>query len=439
MSFTDGSFNCTISGSNALITGFSGNRSIVTSLVIPGIVTNTSTGTSYNVINVSGLSDFIIATSLNIPASVINVGQACFARWAKLTNVTFEEPSQLNDGLLAVFRDCTSLTNITIPGKTTALKRTFYGCSSLTNVTLPSTITSFSDNTFANTGKLVLNWESLTKLTSIGSTVGENFNAFAGSDIENVIIPASVTMIGSTAFSDCDFLKTFTFLGEKIPTTIASDAFSGCATIPNNCICFIQRGTSRADITRLETIFGIGYVLYEISICFKENTKILTDKGYIPIEKLRKGDLVKTLLHGYVPINCIGKKVIYHNNSDERTKDKLYKCSSTEFPEIFEPLILTGCHSILVENSIEVVNEEQIKKVIEINGNIYLTDGKLRLPACVDERTSIFETSGNYTIYHIALEHEDEYMNYGIYANGLLVESCSEWSMKEFSNLSIVE
>ena len=30
-------------------------------------------------------------------------------------------------------------------------------------------------------------------------------------------------------------------------------------------------------------------------ICFKEDSKILTDKGYIPIQDLRKGDLVKTL------------------------------------------------------------------------------------------------------------------------------------------------
>jgi alpha-tubulin suppressor-like RCC1 family protein len=172
------------------------------------------------------------------------------------------------------------------------------------------------------------------------------------------------------------------------------------------------------------------------TICFKSDSKILTDKGYVPIQELRKGDLVKTLLHGYKPIDMIGKRDIYHPAISERIKDQLYQCSH---PEVFEPLVITGCHSILVENSTAVVNAEQIEKVKEVNGGIYLTDGKLRLPACVDERASVYEIPGNYTIYHIALEHEDYFMNYGIYANGLLVESCSKRYLSELSNMVLIE
>lgn len=32
---------------------------------------------------------------------------------------------------------------------------------------------------------------------------------------------------------------------------------------------------------------------------------------------------------------------------------------------------------------------------------------------------------GVYTVYHIALENNDKNANYGIFANGLLVETCS--------------
>jgi hypothetical protein len=42
------------------------------------------------------------------------------------------------------------------------------------------------------------------------------------------------------------------------------------------------------------------------------------------------------------------------------------------------------------------------------------------------------------TIWHIALENDDYYMNYGIYANGLLVESCSKRYLKELSKMEIV-
>jgi len=90
----------------------------------------------------------------------------------------------------------------------------------------------------------------------------------------------------------------------------------------------------------------------------------------------------------------------------------------------------------LVEN---FISEEQKQKVIEVNGNIYVTDNKYRLPACADPRTSVYETPGTYTIYHLALENDDYYMNYGIYANGLLVETCSKRYLKELSNMTFIE
>jgi hypothetical protein len=38
---------------------------------------------------------------------------------------------------------------------------------------------------------------------------------------------------------------------------------------------------------------------------------------------------------------------------------------------------------------------------------------------------------GDHKIYHFALENEDNYMNYGVYANGLLVETTSKRFMDE--------
>jgi hypothetical protein len=172
--------------------------------------------------------------------------------------------------------------------------------------------------------------------------------------------------------------------------------------------------------------------------CFKEDSLILTNKGYRRIQELRKGDLVKTLLNGFLKIDMIGKKEIVHKACiEDRIKDQLYKCSHENFEEVFEPLVLTGCHSILVD---EFVSEEQKQKAIEINENrLCVTDRKYRLPACVDERTTVYEIPGTYTIYHLALENPDYYMNYGIYANGLLVETCSRRYLKELSGMELIE
>ena len=169
-------------------------------------------------------------------------------------------------------------------------------------------------------------------------------------------------------------------------------------------------------------------------VCFKEGSLILTDKGYLPIEQLRKGALVRTLLHGFVPIDMIGKREIYHAASKNRIKDQLYVCRNDAYP-VFEPLVITGCHSILID---EFTSNQQREEVFAFSGDIYITDDRYRLPACLDPRAKVYETPGAYTIYHIALENENYFMNYGIFANGLLVETCSKRYLKELSNMEIL-
>jgi surface protein len=178
--------------------------------------------------------------------------------------------------------------------------------------------------------------------------------------------------------------------------------------------------------------------------CLKEGTKILTNKGYVSIENLRKGDLIKTPVNDYKAVYMIGKTEIYNHALPERETHQLYKCSPENYPEVFEDLILTGCHSILVD---EFANEAQREKTRKVNGDLYVTrvnyghmmGGKYRLPACADERALVYEKEGPFTIYHIALENSNYYHNYGIYANGLLVETCSQRYLNELSHMDSVE
>jgi hypothetical protein len=152
---------------------------------------------------------------------------------------------------------------------------------------------------------------------------------------------------------------------------------------------------------------------------------------------LRKGDLVKTLKHYYKSIDIIGKRDMNHPASQERIKNQLYKCSKDQYPELNEDLIITGCHAILVDS---FKTEEQIKQAIELNGDrLCVTDDKFRLPTCLDDRASVYETPGEYTVYHLALENEDYFSNYGIYANGLLVETISKYDLKEYGKMELIE
>jgi hypothetical protein len=181
------------------------------------------------------------------------------------------------------------------------------------------------------------------------------------------------------------------------------------------------------------------YNLYPANPCFLEGSTILCqvdgEDKYIPVEQMKVGTLVKTSRDGYKKVELIGKGTIKNPGTTERLQNRLYKCSSTKYPELKDDLIITGCHSILVDSITDAQREETIKQV----DRIFITDKKYRLMACVDDRAEPWTSEGTYTIWHFALENTDVYMNYGVYANGgLLVETSSLRFMKNHSNMTFV-
>ena len=97
--------------------------------------------------------------NVNIPESVTYKGQ------------TYSVTSIGNDA----FRDCSSLTSITIPNSVNAIgDRAFYDCRSLTSITIPNSVTSIGNSAFENC-----------------------------SDLASINIPQSVTSIGTYAFEGC--------------------------------------------------------------------------------------------------------------------------------------------------------------------------------------------------------------------------------------------
>lgn len=172
--------------------------------------------------------------------------------------------------------------------------------------------------------------------------------------------------------------------------------------------------------------------------CFKKGTMILTlannEETYIPIENLQKGNLVKTLLNGYKPISLIGHGAIYNPPNGERVSQRLYICKKEMYPNLFEDLVITGLHSILIDN----ITDKQRRDITNLVGNVYVTDKKYRLMACIDDRSEPYDTEGDHDIYHIALEHEDCYQNYGIFANGLLVETTCIAALTEQTQMELM-
>jgi Concanavalin A-like lectin/glucanases superfamily/Hint domain len=171
--------------------------------------------------------------------------------------------------------------------------------------------------------------------------------------------------------------------------------------------------------------------------CFLEGTNILClineEEQYVPIETIHPGHLVKTLKNGFVPVNMIGHRLISNNESD--IENRLYKCPTENYPELLEDLYITGYHSILVDK----LSDIQREKTIHLLGQVYATDGLRRLLVHLDDKSSPADIQGDVNIWHLALDNDDYYMNYGIYANGLLVESTSKRYMKELSKMELIQ
>jgi hypothetical protein len=179
--------------------------------------------------------------------------------------------------------------------------------------------------------------------------------------------------------------------------------------------------------------------LYPGVPCFLEGTTVLCKvddvETYVPVEQLKPGTLVKTSLNGYKPVVLLGRDSIQNPGHDERIEDRLYKLSPSKYPQLKDDLYITGGHSVLEFPMTEKQTQDTIKKL----GDLYVTEGKYRLMACIDERADPWTSEGRYTIWVFALEHTDDKKNYGVYVNGgLLVESCSVHFMKKNSNMTLV-
>lgn len=178
-------------------------------------------------------------------------------------------------------------------------------------------------------------------------------------------------------------------------------------------------------------------------ICFLRGSKILClneplgeREEYMPIEDMRVGTKVKTLNGSFVKVHSIGKTMFTNPDNADRGPNRLFKLSPANYPELTEDLIITGCHSRLVEK----LEPKQKARHLQLMKTLYMTTGMFRLMAFIDEKAEPYLNPGSHEIWHFALENEEEVCNYGVYANGgLLVETASIKIMRERSGLVPVE
>lgn len=139
------------------------------------------------------------------------------------------------------FSDCSGLTSISIPSSMTAMGGyAFSGCSNLSSVYITDLVKwcqiDFEDwgNPLNVCHHLYLNGVKVQDLVIPDGLTSICKDAFIGSDITSVTIPASITSIGNYAFAYCESLETITIHSTAISMNYAS--FSGCSAL-SSFIC----------------------------------------------------------------------------------------------------------------------------------------------------------------------------------------------------------
>lgn len=137
--------------------------------------------------------------------------------------------------------------------------------------------------------------------------------------------------------------------------------------------------------------------------CFKKNTKVLTNKGYINIQDIKVNDLVVSY---NIDSNKNEYSKVIKTFEHKDTKDYLYKITSKSI--VIEA---TSKHPICINNDkMEYIEAEKIKisdKLVDLDGNKHLVD-KIEFNEIVD------------TFYN--LEVKDNH-NYYVTENNILVHN----------------
>ena len=160
-------------------------------------------------------------TSVTIGNSVTSIGEVAFYGCSRLPSITIPD-SVTSIGDYA-FYSCGSLTIITIPDSVTSIGNyAFEYCDSLTSITVDASNQSYKSvdgNLYTKDGKTLIQYaigKSETSFTIPDSVTSIGNYAFYGcSSLTSITIPDSVTSIGTYAFYACSGLKSIKYRGTE--------------------------------------------------------------------------------------------------------------------------------------------------------------------------------------------------------------------------------
>ena len=182
---------------------------------VPSSVTALRLPNTYRNIPITSIGDYAFSdcsslTGVTIPDSVTSIGDYAFQYCSSLTGVT------IGNGVTSIgegaFYLCSSLTGVTIGNGVTSIGgKAFFYCYNLTSVTIPDSVTSIGGRAFYDCSSLtgvyitdLAAWCEIQFADYASNPLYYANNLYLNNElVTELVIPDSVTSIGTSAFQDC--------------------------------------------------------------------------------------------------------------------------------------------------------------------------------------------------------------------------------------------
>lgn len=198
-------------------------------------------GDNVQCIGEEAFRDCISLTSITIPSNVTTIEYRAFSGCSSLSgvfisnltawcNISFGEFGNPLISAHTLYLDNKKVENLVIPDGVSHIGVAFYECTSITSVTIPQSVVSIGDDAFYKCSNLT-NVIIPNSVTQIGQA------AFLGCEsLTSITIPDSVTKVGGSAFAHCTEITTIVLSNNM--SCVADDMFRNCdglisVVIPN--------------------------------------------------------------------------------------------------------------------------------------------------------------------------------------------------------------